>query len=90
MDGVSSMAITASATVNYGKQLFIPQKDVGLLERILLRVFTPFSAISLVSNLIGSRDDNALTQGKKHMTGIINCASYKSMDLSKIKALSKH
>jgi NRPS condensation-like uncharacterized protein len=89
MDGMSSMAITASACKNYGPHLFIPFKEISIVNRILLRVFAPFSAIMMLKNVLQSRDRNVLTEGKKRMTGKQNVSMLNTIETAKIKRLSK-
>ena len=89
MDGISSMAVTASASKEYGPHLFIPSKEVSFLERLFLRVMAPFAAILLMKNMLNQRDRNVFTKGKNKMTGKVHAASSRVMDLGQIKMLSK-
>lgn len=89
MDGVSSMALSASPTKNYGPHLFIKFPEVKLWQKLLLKVTVPFSILMFVKNAISFRDNNILTAGKKKMTGKINSATCQPVNTESIKKVSK-
>lgn len=90
MDGVSSMALTASCTKNYSKDLFIKFNPVSLFMKTVLRLMIPFQlGLLLTNSVFTGRDVNKLTQNKKKMTGKVNLASSKLLSVAEMKAVSK-
>jgi len=90
MDGVSSMASVASGTVNFGRDLFVKFTDVPAYKQWFLRLSSPIYFLMLTAGTVfTTRDKNALTLGKKKMTGKLNLASSDILSVPKIKALSK-
>lgn len=82
MDGVSCMALTASSSREFKRDYFVKSKDASYLQEYLVKLSTIFYIPVLFMNtLFTFRDRNAITKGKKNMTGNVNVSTAKNIDM---------
>ena len=76
MDGVSCMALTAASSDEYGRDYFVKSKDATLLQRMFIRLsILYYIPLLMLDTVFSPRDKNAMTSGKRNMTGQVNCTS---------------
>mgnify|MGYP000951456779 CR=1 FL=1 len=85
------MMITAASSNEFSSDYFIgANKKVSPLQRLFLKLTTPFLAIKLFYDAaFAKRDKNYLTKNKKKMTGKINVSTSPFFHFPKVKDLSK-
>lgn len=69
------MSFLLSASGEYDRSYFVKSVDLTLLQKILVRLSSPFYLPALLlRTLFTKADDNIITKKKSKMTGVMNCA----------------
>jgi len=85
------MCMNLFMSAEYDRSFLVKSVDATMFQQIMIKVMAPFYVPYLtIKSLLLKPDVNFITKNKeKRMTGIINCASSKELNLIEVKALSK-